>query len=274
MTQYRRREAFVDWLAANLPGVPYNAGDDRLTDPPANYPTDCSGSMWRGLHHGAGLWLPPVLSWTMARAWVDTHPLSIATALTRKGALLYMGANRGKDGFGAQGHVAAAVGDGVHVWETPSAGHRFGMSDARGRRWSGASGFDGDDDVIFDDQGGGSVQPPGGDGNSTIPNFVAIACYLRGVSQQRLGPLVARGEVLKRGSAGGDVALYQQALNLAIDGKLSLDGKFGSATEGATKWFQLVWFHAQPWEADGQAGPKTLAGVQFDLGLRNAQQCG
>src|SRR5690349_1175041 len=106
MGEYRRREAFHDWLNDHLINVPYDSGDQRLQDPPVDHPTDCSGSMWRGLRHGAGLLYPPVLSWTMAREWVDSHPLSVDDALHRKGSLLYMGPNQGKDGIGDSGHVA------------------------------------------------------------------------------------------------------------------------------------------------------------------------
>jgi hypothetical protein len=81
MGEYRRREAFHDWLNDNLMNVPYDSGDPRLQDPPVDHSTDCSGSMWRGLRHGAGLLYPPVLSWTMAREWVDSHPLSVDDAM-------------------------------------------------------------------------------------------------------------------------------------------------------------------------------------------------
>jgi hypothetical protein len=276
MGEYRRRDAFVDWLNENLMGVPYDNGGTRLTDPPVNHSTDCSGSMWRGLKHGAGLWIVPDLSWTMAREWVDSHPLTVDAALKRKGSLLYMGKNQGKDGFGNDGHVACTVGDGVHVLENPSAGHKFGMSNAVGRNWTGASGFVGDDEVIFSDR------PPRGTAAPPMPapdpiDFAALANMLRAKAAQDMVPIREAGVELKQGMgtpANPDprVKTVQTAVNLAIDGKLEEDGEFGQNTHDAVLWFQLAFFQGMPWEQTGSVTTNTAAAIIFNLLLRNQSQ--
>ena len=273
MAEYRRREAFVDWLHDNLMGVPYNKEEDRLVDPPVDHSTDCSGSMWRGLRHGAGLLIVPTLSWTMAREWVDTHPLSVEAALSRRGSLLYMGDNQGKDGVGDKGHVACTVGDGVHILENPSAGHKFGMSTATGRRWTGASGFIGDDEVIF------STRPPRGTAAPPRPgpdpvDFAALVHAARAQAAQDMVPIRDGGVVLEQGmgtpaSPDERVRTMQRALNLAIDGKLDEDGEFGKLTHDAVLWFQLVFFKGMPWEQTGTVTTNTAGAIIFDLLLRN-----
>jgi hypothetical protein len=276
MGEYRRREAFVDWLSQNLMGVPYDSGDHRLDDPPVNNPTDCSGSMWRGLRHGAGLLFPPTLSWTMAREWVDSHPLSVEQALARKGALLYMGANRGKDGIGATGHVACTVGDGTHALENPSAGHKFGQSVATGRNWTGASGFVGDDEVIFGDPPPPGTFAPPMPGPSPI-DFAALVHAARAKAADDMVPIRDGGVELKQGmgtpaSPDERVRTAQRAVNLAIDGKLDEDGEFGQDTHDAVLWFQLAFFRGMPWEQTGTVTTNTAAGVIFDLLLLNQSQ--
>src|SRR5690349_4408044 len=251
MGEYRRRDAFADWLNDNLTGVPYDNGDQRLADPPVDHPTDCSGSMWRGLRHGAGLWVVPNLSWTMAREWVDSHPLSVEAALNRKGSLLYMGKNQGKDGIGNEGHVACTVGDGVHVLENPSSGHKFGISKATGRNWTGASGFVGDDEVIFGDT------PPRGMFAPPMPHpdpidFAALVHAAREKAANDMVPIRDGGVELKPGmgtpgSPDPRVKTAQIAVNLAIDGKLEEDGEFGPDTHDAVLWFQLAFFRGMPW---------------------------
>jgi hypothetical protein len=276
MGEYRRREAFHDWLNDHLMNVPYDSGDQRLQDPPVDHSTDCSGSMWRGLRHGAGLLYPPVLSWTMAREWVDSHPLSVDDALRRKGSLLYMGPNQGKDGIGDSGHVACTVGDGTHVLENPSTGHKFGRSNALGRNWTAASGFVGDDEVIFAEPPPEGVFAPPMPGPEPVV-FAALVHAAREKAAQDMVPIRDGGVELKQGMGGPGspderVRTAQRAVNLAIDGKLDEDGEFGKDTHDAVLWFQLVFFRGMPWEQSGTVTTNTAAGVIFHLLLRNQSE--
>lgn len=61
--------------------------------------------------------------------------------------------------------------------------------------------------------------------------------------------------MIRRGSAGADVALWQRVIGASVD------GVFGTGTERATK----DWQAAHGLEADGIVGPATLAAAQVKL---------
>lgn len=110
----------------------------------ARHTTDCSGAIY--IANGL-LGLPPIptVSWTQARAcqaagrfWEGT-PENIAKALRVPGRLMFKGDRMGLDGFGAGGHVGAAVGDGVNVIEAEGTQRDILIDPAlgEGHPWSG-----------------------------------------------------------------------------------------------------------------------------------------
>lgn len=250
----------VNWATAHL-GIPYNAGGDRLTDPPENHSTDCSGFVWRALRHGAGLPFPPVTSSADA-AWCyysrGGGKCLVSDALANPGALLFMGASSGLAGYGPSGHVALAIGDGSRVVETPSKGHRSGISNAAGRRWSGAGFWPGHD---IDDLHVPAPPPV---------DWKAIGNILRTEAIKKLEAYKA--DTIGPGSTNfyGVIAV-QDAVNLAIHCALKLDGDYGPLTQGAVLWFQRVFFAAMPWKWDSTVSPDTNAALRYNLALQNNQ---
>lgn len=255
----KRREAQVQWLTEHQ-GVPYNT-DNRFG--PQFY--DCSGYTWCGLHYGAGLFMPPTLSWTLA-GWVykDGRELSVPEALRTEGALLFMGANRGLEGWGPKGHVATCWGDGIHILETPSAGHKSGISDARGRNWTGAGLWPGADEEMTAVPGPINLQV----------DFVKLAIAYRKQAISELQPVIRAAIVLKQGNHGHPVKVVQNAVNLATDAALKVDGDYGPQTAAVILWFQQTFFVGQPWQQDGEAGPNTNRGLAFSLAIRNNRDGG
>jgi hypothetical protein len=67
--------------------------------------------------------------------------------------------------------------------------------------------------------------------------------------------------VIKQGTSGRAVLLWQQALNLVADARLAEDSSFGAATRDATLRFQRFF----KLEADGVVGPKTRGMMEFLL---------
>jgi hypothetical protein len=72
---------------------------------------------------------------------------------------------------------------------------------------------------------------------------------------------IATIPTIRQGSIGSAVRLWQTALNLVADTRLSEDGAFGAATTSATKKFQ-AFFKLAP---DGVVGPQTRTMMEFVL---------
>lgn len=189
---------------------------------------DCSGYV-TAILRALGM-DPPTVSWTQA-AWCYDAGLEISVdeAIRTPGALLFMGPNRGLQGYGPEGHVAISRGDGT-TFETPAWGpwgHGSGIGSAYGRGWSGA----------------GLI--PGVD-------------YGRGVGSGAQDP------VLQRGSMSMYVAGWQVFVNaLGFQPPLEVDGSFGPMTEQGVRWFQAK-FNL---EVDGIVGPECWAAYHFIDGL-------
>ena len=136
------------WALSIRQGRPYFNEDARRATDSAAPGNDCSGYIYVGLWAcGYGL-VAPNTSWGLA-AWCYGAGLEISVeeALRTRGAILFMGPNRGLEGWGNAGHVAISLGDGTCI-ETPAWGigvHGSGIDSALGREWTGAAripGFD------------------------------------------------------------------------------------------------------------------------------------
>jgi peptidoglycan hydrolase-like protein with peptidoglycan-binding domain len=205
-------------------GRPYFAGDGRRLFDDASPGNDCSGLIYVVLQ-AAGITPGGTVSSSQARWCYDNGgELGVGDALETPGALLFMGANRGLAGFGADGHVAIVTDPGV-VFESPcSAGHYSGFSNARGRPWSGGGLIPG---VIY---------PP----NSPRPT--------PGTSPA--------DDYLRVGSTGDRVATLQHRLN-RLGADLVIDGDFGPLTDTAVRGFQA----GHGLEVDGVVGPLTWQAI-------------
>jgi hypothetical protein len=126
-------EDFIRVLEAHR-GRPYHAASAARFGPRV---FDCSGYMVFGLR-AVGIANPPTVSSTQAR-WSYTAGLEmpVAAGVRTRGAFLFMGPDRGLRGFGPDGHVALALGDGRTI-ETPAPGRVSGFGRVSGRAWSGA----------------------------------------------------------------------------------------------------------------------------------------
>jgi hypothetical protein len=99
---------------------------------------DCSGYMVFGLRR-IGFTNVPTVSSTQARwSYNAGLELSVPNGLRTRGAFLFMGRNRGLEGFGPDGHVALSLGDGVSTIETPAPGRVSGYHRRSPGSWSGA----------------------------------------------------------------------------------------------------------------------------------------
>lgn len=120
--------------------------------------TDCSGFVYLAAKD-CGLTIPTV-SWTQARycheAGLDGIP--IGDALDIAGALLFKGDRMGFDGFGAGGHVAISMGDGVNVIEAEGSARDVLIDPAlgEGHPWTNAARLPG-----LDYGSGPAVHPTG-----------------------------------------------------------------------------------------------------------------
>ena len=97
----------------------------------------------------------------------------------------------------------------------------------------------------------------------TPPPNIDWAALRRMAAAKLLNDGVGNIGVIRLGSSGNDVRLWQQALNLVSDAKLAEDGSFGQATLRKTIDFQR-WLGLR--SVDGVVGPETrfVMGVSLD----------
>lgn len=233
------RDKFLAWLLF-YQQVPYAADGQRLNPVPPIHPTDCSGYQWLGLHYGCGVAFPPAVSSAQAKWCYDNDgETSVEVGIRTAGQLLFMGPDRGLRGFGSNGHVACSLGDGRTI-ETPAAGHASGVRDAHNRNWTGAGRIPGMRYVALDGRTPLPWPVPGKPPTPVPapppPITVEQGKAFRGVAIAQL-PAVP---LIQLGSKGIPVGVWQQALNLAMDISIKVDGDFGRFTHDATVWLQTM----------------------------------
>lgn len=214
----------VLYVAGLNTGKPYEASARRFG--PNFY--DCSGYVTvvlraLGIEPGPSPWT----SWSIAAWCYDAGmEVSVDEAIRTPGALLFMGPNRGLEGWGSTGHIAISRGNGT-VFETPAWGawgHGSGIGSAYGRNWT---------------------------GGALVPGVHAgDVAYLP----------VPQDPALQRGSMGPAVGDWQVFLNAAgYAPPLAIDGEYGPGTENAVRWFQTLCKIV----SDGKVGPDTWAARRF-----------
>jgi hypothetical protein len=128
--------ATVRSLLNNTPGLHYENTSDRRCHPDQSpHEVDCSGLVsWAltelGVGHGCEN------SWGQAQRCHAAHTgLTIDDALHTPGALLFQGANEGQTSVNNRGHIAIALGDGVHTAEARGHIAGVGIFNGLGRNW-------------------------------------------------------------------------------------------------------------------------------------------
>lgn len=234
-------EDLINALAARQ-GRPYFNGDQRrMVDDPSDPGDDCSGWQREGLQavgYGDtdpdGHPLPTVSSAFAAWCYGYGNELDPDVGVQTRGAYLFMGPDRGLQGWGDAGHIALSLGDGTCL-ETPAWGigvHGSGIDSALNRGWSGAA------LIPWLDYGSGAAAAPPAPAPSAGPRDL---------------------EVQDPHLQGPDVQDVQAKLvDLGYDvGSYGADGDFGDDTSNAVRNFQ----RASGLDADGVVGPLTRAAL-------------
>lgn len=217
--------------ARTFEGEPYRQDNPGRYLPDSGF-KDCSGDVVAA-HAELGIQGVPTVSSGQA-AWCYDHgrEVSIDEALHTAGALMFMGDDRGLQGWGDGGHAAISGGDGIHG--TEARGHAYGVlwDTFAGRGWTGA-------------------------GLSPAVDYPGKPA----VSGQRGAPSIHR--TLTLGMRGDDVMDAQTKLSgwawvtKTPAMSCAADGNFGAQTLAAVKLFQAR-AHLAP---DGVVGPKTWAAL-------------
>jgi len=225
----------AQFLAAcrSFEGEAYEQGP-RRTDPTSNY-KDCSGDVVAGLSKVGVSGVPTVSSTQAQWCYANGGEIPIDVALDTHGALLFMGADRGLQGFGNDGHVAISAGDGVNF--TEARGHAYGVlfDTGAGRNWSGA---------------GLIPALDYGPGHPTIPTVPTSPAPGRELALRT--PFMRGDDVIEV-----QTRLYFWAY-VSKDGALdpgAHDGVYGPKTQAAVMEFQR---RNPPLAVDGIVGPATL----------------
>jgi NlpC/P60 family len=122
-------------IAVSKRGYRYVVGPSRTTGVDGYF--DCSGLVTYAARR-LGVPNVPTVSWMQAQWCRNAGTLiSIQTAFTTPGALLFEGPNMGYAGYGPSGHVAISMGNGQVI---EARGHAYGVlvDSAYGRPWTNA----------------------------------------------------------------------------------------------------------------------------------------
>lgn len=218
--------------ARTFEGEPYRQDNPGRYLPDSGF-KDCSGDVVAA-HAELGIQGVPTVSSGQA-AWCYDHggEIGIDEALHTEGALMFMGADRGLQGWGNGGHAAISGGDGIHGTEARGSAYGVLWDTFAGRAWTGAG-----------------LSP-------------ALDYPQRGAHQgPRQAPSIHR--TLSTGMRGDDVLDAQTKLagwawitKTPAMNPGAADGSFGRNTLAAVRVFQQRAHLA----VDGVIGPKTWAAL-------------
>lgn len=215
--------------ARTFEGEPYNQTNPGRCDPNSGF-KDCSGDVVAAHAKTGHYGVPTVSSSQAAWCYENGREIDLDTAFHTPGALLFMGADRGLQGFGNDGHVGISGGDGFHVTEARGTAYGVLWDQGTGRSWSGA----GLSPVI--DYGHGPTPTPAhpvlgrvlrltmprerGDDVVDVQTKLWGWAYIIGLKNRNQGRAINPGP--EDGIFGGrtDIAVraFQGAAHLAVDG--------------------------------------------------------
>lgn len=195
---------------------------------------DCSGDVVAA-HSKVGVEGVPTVSSGQA-AWCYDHgrEISVDEALHIAGALLFMGDDRGLQGWGNGGHAATSGGDGIHGTEARGTAYGVLWDTFAGRGWTGA-GLSPAIDYPGRPAVGGQRQAP------SVHRVLSLK-----------NPLMRGDDVMDCQAKLGGWAWVTKDARINPGGQ---DGVFGPKTQAAVKAFQARSHIA----VDGIVGPQTWA---------------